>query len=76
MMEPKQLHEILSAAFPGAEVTVSDMTGTRDHFQVSVLWDGFKGKRLIDQHQMVNKALTMPLEDGRIHALQMKTAAL
>lgn len=75
-MEPEQVQEILTAAFPSAEVTVSDMTGTRDHFQVTVFWTGFQGKRLIQQQQLVNQALKIPLEDGRIHALALRTAAL
>ena len=76
MMEPEEIHTILTAAFPGAEITVQDTTGTRDHFAVAVFWNGFKDKRLIQQHQMVNKALQEPLHSERIHALQLKTAAL
>ena len=73
MMEPEILQGLLLKSLPGAEVTVLDMTGTRDHFEVTVLWEGFKGKSLIQQHQMINKALEMQLEDGSIHALKIKT---
>ena len=76
MIEPNAVYDLLTAAFPGAEITVQDTTGTRDHFSVAVLWDGFKGKRLIEQHQMVNRVLQAPLADERIHALQLKTAAI
>ncbi len=76
MIESKEIHALLSSAFPGAEITVQDTTGTRDHFYVAVLWDGFKGKKLIEQHQKVNQALQAPLADERIHALQLKTAAI
>ncbi|MBI2167330.1 MAG: BolA family transcriptional regulator [Candidatus Omnitrophica bacterium] len=61
-------------ALPGAEVTVQDMTGGGDHFQVIVLSPAFKGKTLIEQHQMVHASLG-PLKD-EIHALAIKTRAV
>ena len=72
-MEPQQIHAILTQKLPGAEVTVEDMTGTRDHFEVIVMWSGFNGKSVIEQHKIVNQALTEPLEEGKIHALKIKT---
>ena len=75
MVDPEVIQKILSERLIGAEVTVEDMTGTRDHFQVQVLWDGFRGKGLIQQHQIVNRALSAQLEDGSIHALKIKTIA-
>ncbi len=74
-MDPELIQSILLKALPGAEVTITDLTGTRDHFEAQVLWEGFKGKNLIQQHQMINQALAHPLEDGRIHALKIKTYA-
>ena len=76
MMEPEAIQLILVGKLPGAEITVEDLTGTRDHFEVKVLWEGFKGKGLIEQHQIVNSALKNQLEDGSIHALKIKTHAI
>ena len=76
MMETQEIQKILIKNFPEAEVTVQDLTGTKDHFQVHVIWQGFVGQGLIDQHQAVNRALSDCLEDGRIHALSIKTYAL
>jgi len=76
MIQPEDIHKVLTTSFPDGEVTVQDLTGTLDHFQVMVLWAGFEGKGLVEQHQMVNKALAGPLEDGRLHALSIKTALL
>ncbi len=73
MMEPEAIQKILSEKLSGAEVTVEDMTGTYDHFQVQVIWEGFRGKGLIQQHQVINQALAPQLEDGSIHALKIKT---
>ena len=49
------------------------MTGTSDHFQIYVVSRLFEGKMLIEQHQMVQKPLQAALDDGRIHAVQIKT---
>ena len=72
-MEPQQIHALLAQKLPGAEVTVEDMTGTRDHFEVVVMWSGFNGKSLMEQHKIVNQALAGPLDEGKIHALKIKT---
>ena len=72
-MEPQEIHGILAQKLPGAEITVEDMTGTRDHFEVIVLWSGFNGKSVIEQHKIVNQALADPLNEGKIHALKIKT---
>lgn len=70
----QEIHVAVSKAIAGAEVTVQDMTGGGDHFEVIVVSSVFKGKRLIEQHQMVHAALEA-LKD-RIHAVQIKTRAL
>ena len=72
-MDTETIQNILEKSLPGAEITVADLTGTQDHFEVQVLWEGFKGKSLIQQHQVIHQALAMPLEDGSIHALKIKT---
>ena len=72
-MTPEEIQTLLLKSFPDAEVTVEDMTGTADHFQVTIFWQGFRAKGLIEQHRVVNQALAVPLEDGRIHALKIKT---
>lgn len=73
-MVPSEIHAAVSKAIPGSEVTVEDMTGGGDHFEIIVVSPVFRGKRLIEQHQMVHAALE-PLKD-RIHAVKIKTAVL
>ena len=70
----EEIQAAVTKTFPGSEVTIRDMTGGGDHFEVIVLSQAFKGKMLIEQHQMVHKALE-PLKD-RIHAVAIKTRAL
>ena len=74
MIGPEEIQSLVSKSIPQSEVTVEDMTGTGDHFQVVVLSPVFKGKMMIEQHRMVHAALE-PLKD-QIHALAIKTKAL
>ncbi len=52
---------------------IVDRTGTMDHFNVTVRSRAFKGKTLIEQHQLVYGALKAALKDGRVHAVELKT---
>lgn len=62
----------IEANIPGATATVTDMTGTGDHFQAEVVSSEFAGKTPIQQHQMVYAALG-ELMQGPIHALKLTT---
>jgi stress-induced morphogen len=73
MITTEELTGMLTAKLAEATIAVEDMTGTMDHFEVKVLWSGFEGKSLVEQHQYINEALSGPLNDGRIHALTIKT---
>ena len=59
-------------AMPDAQVSVTDKTGTLDHLAVRIVSSAFAGKNLLDRHRMVYQALTDPMKDGRIHALEIK----
>ncbi|MBI3307460.1 MAG: BolA/IbaG family iron-sulfur metabolism protein [Candidatus Omnitrophica bacterium] len=72
-MTPEEIENIIQRNLPGALASAVDLTGTNDHFEVRVVWQDFRGKGLIEQHRIVNQALQGPLEDGRIHALKIKT---
>jgi len=68
------LRALLESAFPDAtELSVEDRTGGGDHFQVTVASPRFSGLSLLDQHRLVNEALSEPLRDGTIHELRIKT---
>jgi len=74
MMEPDRIRSILLAALPGADVDVADLTGTKDHFQATIAAPQFQGKSLIEQHQMVYRALGDAMKSD-IHALALTTRA-
>jgi stress-induced morphogen len=68
------LQALLENAFPDAtELNVEDRTGGGDHFHVTVASPRFSGLSLLEQHRLVNEALSEPLRDGTIHELRIKT---
>lgn len=71
MIRPEEIQSRIQKAIPDSEVTVQDQTGGGDHFEVIVLSSVFRGKTLIEQHQLVHTALE-DLKD-EIHALTIKT---
>ena len=73
MIENDALTALIRVDMPDAEVAVVDRTGTMDHFNVTVCSSAFRGKTLIEQHQLVYGALRAALKDGRVHAVELKT---
>ncbi len=65
---------MLRETMPDARVAVRDMTGTMDHLEVLVVSQAFAGVSPLDRHRMVERALAPARADGRIHALQIRTA--
>jgi stress-induced morphogen len=74
MIEPDSLRSELEKAFPGARVEVTDLTGTKDHYQVSIVAEAFRGQTRMRQHKLVYEALAEQMR-GPIHALSLKTSA-
>ena len=74
MLKTEDVKKLIEDHLPGAEVQVSDMTGTSDHFDVRVRASAFSGKTLMEQHKMVHEALGEHLTTS-IHAVNIKTMA-
>lgn len=72
MLTTDQVRELIRRAIPDAQVEVSDLTGTSDHFAVTVTSPAFAGKSRIEQHRMVHQALGEHLTTT-IHAVQIQT---
>lgn len=68
----ENVKSIIKTGLPDAHVEVLDMTGTADHLDIMIVSDAFKGKMLIQQHQMVMDLLKESLK-ADIHAVQLKT---
>jgi stress-induced morphogen len=72
MPSPEFVRTRILAAFDGARVEVTDLTGTEDHFQALVVAPAFAGRSRVEQHRMVYAALG-DLMTGAIHALALTT---
>ena len=71
-MQAEEVQKILEGAFPGSWVSVDDMTGTGDHFEIVITSAVFRGQTLLEQHRQVQTALAGEM-DKRIHAIKIKT---
>jgi stress-induced morphogen len=76
VIEEATMVGMIRASLPDAVVQVWDRTGTMDHFDVLIRSNAFAGKSLMDRHRMVEQALKPAREDGRIHALAIRTELL
>lgn len=74
-MKSIDIENKLKEAFAGAKIRLSDMTGGGDHWQLSIEAKEFQGLSLVQQHQLVYKALGEWMK-REIHALALTTKAL
>jgi len=72
MISQDILTSYIQKALPDAEVSITDRTGTMEHFQVHIVSAAFEGKNLLNRQRFVYQALSEPMQDGRIHALEIK----
>ena len=75
MVTPEQIESMIQAELPDAQVQVHDLTGGGDHFEVTVISAAFEGRSLVQQHQLVYKAVQSAMSTEAIHALALKTSA-
>ncbi len=74
MIRIPDLIDLVKAQIPDAEVNAMDKTGMSDHFVIHVVSKEFEGKNVMERHRMVQGCLTGAMQDGRIHAAEIKTA--
>jgi acid stress-induced BolA-like protein IbaG/YrbA len=67
-MNPEEIKVIIENAIPGSIVNVE---GDGTHFEAVIISSEFQGKGLVEQHQMVYRALGESMSG--IHALSLKT---
>lgn len=73
-MDKSQLVARLEEHFPGADIVAQDLTGGGDHWQLAIVAEEFRGKSLVQQHQLVYRALGQWM-NADIHALALNTKA-
>ena len=72
-MAAADIETLIRAAFPDAEVEITDLAGDGDHYAARVVSDAFRGLPRVRQHQAVYAALGGRM-GGELHALQLTTA--
>jgi acid stress-induced BolA-like protein IbaG/YrbA len=71
MTRAEDIQRIIEQGLPGAQVRVMGDDG--QHFQAVIVSPAFTGKSLVQQHQMVYRALGANMQDSVIHALSFRT---
>lgn len=74
MISIPDLTALVKAGIPDAEVNVLDRTGMSDHFIVHVTSRTFEAMNIMERHRAVQATLNPAMQDGRIHAAEIKTA--
>ncbi|KEI67045.1 ColA [Planktothrix agardhii NIVA-CYA 126/8] len=72
MITLNQVEAMIKSELPNAVVQVQDLGGG-DHLQAIVVSAEFEDKTLVEQHQMVYKAVKEAMATEAIHALALKT---
>ena len=72
-MAAEEIEGMIKAAFPDAEVEITDLAGDNNHFAARVISSAFVGMPRVKQHKAVYDALGGRM-GGVLHALQLTTA--
>ncbi len=72
-MPAAEIEQLILAAIPDAQVSITDMAGDGDHYAATVTAESFRGLPRIKQHQAVYAALGGRM-GGVLHALKLTTA--
>ncbi len=70
---PEEIKSMIVGKFPDAQVSLKDLTGTGDHWQVTIVTKSFEGKSMLDQHRMVKGIFEADINSGAVHAFSLKT---
>jgi len=69
-MKPEAIIAKIRLALPDADVELSDLTGTEDHWKATIVSAGFSGRTMLERHRLVMAALADEMK-GPIHALTL-----
>ena len=72
-MSGASIEAAIRAAFPDAEIRLTDLAGDDEHWAVHVVCQSFAGLGRVKQHQLVYNALGGRV-GGQLHALQVTTS--
>jgi acid stress-induced BolA-like protein IbaG/YrbA len=69
-MTEQEIIDAIRAEIPDADISLS---GEGCNFGIKVVSSAFAGQSLINQHRMVNKALSEYIRSGALHAVTLDT---
>lgn len=72
-MSPEEVKKKLQEKYTDGEISVTDLTGTQDHYQVEIISNFFSDMKRIEQHKNVMDTFAAELKSGEVHALSIKT---
>lgn len=71
-MTISEIQSKIEQGLPGSQVTILDPYHDGVHITAVVVYSGFEGKTMIEQHRMVYATLSQELK-SEIHALGLET---
>jgi len=71
MTRAEDIQRMIQTSLPDAQVAVTGDDG--QHFEALIVSAAFAGKSLVQQHQIVYRALGDNMRDAVIHALALRT---
>lgn len=74
MISQDEVKALILADLPDATVEMLDKTGMSDHFIIRVVSRQFEGMNPLDRHRRVMGVLKAPMDEGRLHAVELQTA--
>ncbi len=76
-IEAHEIEAMIRAAFPNAQVTITDLAGDGNHYAAEVIDESFRGQNRVQQQRAVYAALqgSMDGPTGALHALALTTKA-
>lgn len=74
-IQAQEIEDLIRAAFPSAEVTITDLAGDGNHYAAEVIDESFRGKNRVQQQRAVYAALKGKMDgaNGELHALALTT---
>jgi stress-induced morphogen len=76
-MEAEDIEALIRAAFPNAQIKVTDTVGDRNHWAAEVVDESFRGMNRVQQQRAVYASLKGKMDgpNGALHALALTTRA-
>lgn len=76
-MQAQEIEDLIRAAFPDAQITITDLAGDGNHYAAEVVDESFRGQNRVQQQRAVYSALKGAMDGpaGDLHALALTTKA-